>query len=285
MARSYVECKLETLPGDSLKIRKQLSGLHAPIILMEIVDMKKKIFCLVSIGFLLCGFSFPNEKDFLSQKVANIEVFDASGKTYELYSLLTKKPLIISPIYTKCYSICGVVSGGLQSAINGLGTLGKDFNMISFSFDSTDTPKDLADYESRWKMDGKGWRTLSASGVNIRALMKSLDYQYDYIASNGEYDHPSILIILSPSGKISRYIYGVNPSKKDIEIAVLEASAEKTRPGILKGFYLRCLKYDPLLKTYKMDWRFIISTSAGLVMILGISTIFIRSFIITKHTS
>ena len=247
--------------------------------------MKKRNLYLIAIGILLCGFNFPNEKDFLAQKVSNIEVFDASGNHFKLYSLINNKPLIISPVYTKCYSLCGVISGGLQSAINGLGTLGKDFNMISFSFDSTDTPKDLLDYESRWRMDGKGWRTLSASGTNIHALMQSVDYQYDYIPSTKEFSHPSILIILSPSGKISRYIYGVNPSKRDIEIAVLEASAEKTRPGILKGFYLRCLKYDPLLKTYKIDWRFIISTSAGLLMILTISGIFIKSFIITKHTS
>ena len=63
----------------------------------------------------------------------------------------------------------------------------------------------------------------------------------------------------------------------------MEAMAEKTRPGIIKGFYLRFFGYDPVLKTYKMDWRFIISTSAGLLMIGLVSGLFIKSFIISKN--
>ena len=64
----------------------------------------------------------------------------------------------------------------------------------------------------------------------------------------------------------------------------MEAMAEKTRPGIIKGFYLRCFGYDPLLKTYTIDWSFIISTSAGLLMISLVSGLFLKSFIISKKT-
>lgn len=112
--------------------------------------------------------------------------------------------------------------------------------------------------------------------------MASVDYQYDFDPATKEYNHPSILIILTPSGKISRYIYGINPSPRDLKLAVIEAAAEKNRPGIINGFYLRCFGYDPLTKTYKMDWRFIISTSAGLVIIIIMSGIFIRTFIVQK---
>ncbi|HMX77285.1 MAG TPA: hypothetical protein PK841_03865, partial [Chitinophagaceae bacterium] len=79
-----------------------------------------------------------------------------------------------------------------------------------------------------------------------------------------------------------RYIYGINPSKRDLKLAIIEAMAEKSRPGLIKGFYLRCFGYDPITKTYKLDWRFIISTSAGLLMIGLISWIFIKSFIVSK---
>lgn len=232
---------------------------------------------------LLSGFSFPNEKRFLAQKAANIGVFDAAGKSFELYTLLGRKPLIISPVYTRCHSLCGVISNGVQTAIAELGTLGKDFTMVSFSFDSSDRQTDLAAYENRWKMDGVSWKTISAPAENIQQFLSSIDYHYDYDPVTKEFNHPSILIVLTPGGKISRYIYGINPSKKDIKLAVMEAMAEKTRPGIIKGFYLRCFGYDPLLKTYKPDWRFIISTSAGLLMITFVSGIFIRSFIVTKN--
>lgn len=237
---------------------------------------------IASLWFLLSGFNLPNEKNFLAQKAANIRVFDATGKTFELYSLLGKKPLIISPVYTRCHSLCGVISNGVQTAINGLGTLGQDFTVVSFSFDSSDRQMNLAAYENRWKMDGVNWKTISASGEAIQQLLSSIGYEYDYDPATKEFNHPSILIVLTPGGKISRFIYGVNPSKKDIKLAVIEAMAEKTRPGLFKGFYLRCFGYDPALKTYKPDWRFIISTSAGLLMISLVSGIFIKSFIVSK---
>lgn len=245
--------------------------------------MKYAYLWILPAWLLLSGFNFPNEKKFLAQQAANIEVFDAAGNTFELYSLLDQKPLIISPVYTRCHSLCGVISNGVQQVITELGSLGKDFTMVSFSFDSSDRRLNLATYENRWKMDGKSWKTISASGEEIQRLLTSIDYQYDYDPSTKEFNHPSILIVLTPAGKISRYIYGINPSKKDIRLAVIEAMAEKTRPGIIKGFYLRCFGYDPVLKTYKMDWRFIISTSAGLLMIALVSGLFIKSFIITKN--
>ena len=231
----------------------------------------------------LSSFTFPNEKKFLAQKVANIEVFDAQGNKFPLYSLIGNKPLIISPVYTKCRSLCGVISNGVQNAVNGLGTLGKDFNMVSFSFDSSDNKDDLAAYQTRWDMDGVKWRTLSASQEEIQRLMNSIDFHYEYNPETKEFNHPSFLVVLTPSGKISRYIYGINPSKRDLELSLIEASAEKTRPGLIKGFYLRCFGYDPITKTYKMDWRFIISTTAGLLIIGIVTGIFLKSFILTKE--
>ncbi len=245
--------------------------------------MKYVYIWIASLWFLLSGFNLPNEKNFLAQKAANIRVFDATGRTFELYSLLGKKPLIISPVYTRCHSLCSVISNGVQKAINELGTLGQDFTMVSFSFDSSDRRMNLAAYENRWKMDGVNWKTISASGEAIQQLLLSIGYEYDYDPTTKEFNHPSILIVLTPSGKISRFIYGVNPSKKDIKLAVMEAMAEKTRPGLFKGFYLRCFGYDPVLKTYKPDWRFIISTSAGLLMISLVSGLFIKSFIVSKN--
>lgn len=245
-------------------------------------EMKYTYLYLFILWLLICGFNFPNEKKYLSQQAANIEVYDAGGNRFNLYSLLGKKPLIILPVYTKCYSLCGVISSGVQNVINDLGTLGTDFNMVSFSFDSSDRKTDLANYQLRWNTDGNKWKTLSSTAEGIQELMSSVDYQYEYDSVTKEFNHPSILIVLTPSGKISRYIYGINPSKKDIKLAVIEAMAEKTRPGIIKGFYLRCFGYDPISKTYKIDWRFIISTSAGLLIIIIMSTIFIKTFIITK---
>lgn len=240
------------------------------------------IYLLTVIWIFNSGFRLPEEKKFLGSKIPDISLIDAQGKNVNLYSLLQGKPLIISPIYTKCPSICGVVSNGTKVAVEKLGTLGKDFNMISFSFDSTDQASDLQNYQRRWKMDGNHWRTVTSDANTIRSLMASVGFEYDVDTTLKQFNHAAMLVVITPEGRISRYIYGVSPSKRDIRLAVMAAMAEKTTPGLFAGLYLRCFGYDPVMRTYKVDWRFIISTSAGLMMIIFMSSIFIKSFIISK---
>lgn len=246
--------------------------------------MMKKNGLLILCCILLTSFDLPNEKKFLSRKIEDIEVFDAENNTFKLSSLLENKPLIICPIYTRCPGVCTMLSNGIKNAIDGTNMLGKDFNVVSFSFDSSDRAKNLKFYQSRWKMDGKNWKTISASYENIQKLLASIDFHYEYNAETREFNHPSVIVVVSPKGRISRYIYGLNPSGRDIKLAALNAQAEKTSPGLFKGFYLKCFAYDPISKTYKLDWGFIISTFAGVLIITILSSIFFKSFISNKNT-
>ena len=235
-------------------------------------------YILAGVLLLLCSsFKLPDEKKFLGRKVENILLLDAKGNQYDLYSLLGKKPVILSPIYTKCPSTCSIVSNGLKVATDKLGTLGKDFLVLTFSFDSSDTKDDLENFESHWNADSKNWRATTAAYTEIQKLLTSIDYQYD-IASNGEFIHPNVVIVLTPGGRISRYVYGLTPKARDIKLAVMEAGAEKTRLNIVKGLYLKCFSFNPETKTYTLDWGFIISTSAGILFIVIISTMLLRTF-------
>ena len=78
-------------------------------------------------------FDMPDEKTFLNREVANIDVLTTEGKWVKLFDLFKDKPIIISPIYTRCPKACSVITAGLQSSVEELGTLGKDFTIISFS--------------------------------------------------------------------------------------------------------------------------------------------------------
>lgn len=245
--------------------------------------MKYSTFYLFIFLVTCSAFVLPNERKYLSRKIEDVEVFDGQGNTFNLFSLIKEKPLIICPIYTKCPSVCGIISNGIKTSIEGTDMLGKDFNVVSFSFDSSDKAKNLAAYEKRWNMDGKHWKTISASYENIQKLLNSFDFQYDFNSDLKEYNHPSVLIVITPSGRIARYIYGVNPSGRDIKLATIEAISEKSSPGLFRGFYFKCFAFDPNTKTYKLDWGFLISTFAGLLIISIISIIFIKSFIISKE--
>ncbi len=229
----------------------------------------------------------PEEKKHLGRNVPDIDIVKADGSRINLYSLLKGKPLLLTPIYTKCPSICGLISNGTKEAVTELGALGKDFNMVSFSFDSTDTPADLRYYQQRWKMDGENWQTVTSDEQSIQKLLTSIGYEYDRDTVLKQFNHPALLVVVTPKGRISRFIYGVNPSRRDIKLAVMAAMAEQTRPGLFKGFYLRCFGYDPQTRSYKVDWRFIISTSAGLIIIFFVTSIFLKTFIFTnsEHVS
>ncbi|OWY25506.1 hypothetical protein BVG80_02480 [Sphingobacteriales bacterium TSM_CSM] len=227
------------------------------------------------------AFNLPDEAKFLLKKAENVKVRDSQDKEHILFDLLKgDKPVIISPIYTKCPKACSLISSGLKNSIDKLKTLGKDFTIITFSFDSTDTAEDMKRFEDRWNMDGQNWRVVTGkTGADITSLLTSLDYQYEYNENIKEYLHPNIVVVLTPTGRISRYIYGIEPKPNDLKLAVIEAKKEKSGVGIVEGFYLRCFVFDPATKTYQLDWGFIIQTSAGLFFIFVIGILLARSFI------
>jgi len=176
----------------------------------------------------------------------------------QLFDNPTGKPVVLSPVYTRCPMACSLISNGLKTSIEKLGTLGKDFTVISFSFDSTDTQEDLQGFEARWKMDGVNWKTVTSNAAGIDALLKSIDYQYEYDEKSKEYLHPNLVVVIpnlvvviTPSGRISRYIYGIEPKTIDLELAIMEAQVEKTSlNNFFKTLYIRCFTFNPATKSF-----------------------------------
>lgn len=212
----------------------------------------------------LCSFNMPNEDMHLGKKIPDIQVTTPKGERKSIYEFLTgKNPVLLSPVYTKCAGACSIITGGLEGSINELGTLGKDFSIITFSFDSKDTPADLESFRKRWKLDGRYWNVVSSDEAGIRELLTSIDFQVDYDSIMGQYAHPNMVIVLTPTGKISRYVYGISPKPNDLRLSLLEAKKENTSLGLFEGIFLRCFRFDPGLKTYHADLGFIFQLVAG----------------------
>ena len=227
-------------------------------------------------------FDMPDEKTFLNREVANIDVLTTEGKWVKLFDLFKDKPIIISPIYTRCPKACSVITAGLQSSVEELGTLGKDFTIISFSFDKNDTAEDLQAFSKRWEFDNDNWRIVTSDSAGIQTLLQSMDYQYDYDPVTTQYDHPNIVVMLSAKGRIMQYLYGMRPKARDIKLSALNAKQEVASLGIIEGFYLKCFQYDPATGTYKFDWSFLIEVVAGL-LITGICSVLVyRAFLATS---
>ncbi len=230
------------------------------------------------IALSLHAYPMPRESDFLNQKVADVQVLTADGQRTNLYSLFKGKPILISPIYTRCPKACSVITAGLESSIAKLGKPGEDFTVVTFSFDQSDQAEDLQTFASRWEMDNDNWRIVGSDSMGIKTLLGSLDFHYDYDSVSGQYEHPNIVIMLSTSGRIMQYIYGMSPKPRDLKLAALNAKREQTTLGVVEGLYLKCFQYNPATKTYMIDWSFLIQLSAGLIMMTLGCTFVVKYF-------
>ncbi|MGB9873590.1 MAG: SCO family protein [Hydrogenobacter sp.] len=209
----------------------------------------------------LCAFAelLPDEKKTVGTYVPNILLETHSGQKVKLKELADGKPLIINPIYTRCTSACPLMTEGLKRAIS---NLKESVKVISLTFDPRDTIYDLQRFHSVHKLP-ENW--VVARSEQSEKLLRAIDFPYRYDKSLGEFDHPNLYVVLTPSGKISRYIYGVNPKIRDLQLSILEAKKEEARLSPLEGFLLRCFRYDPSRGTYDIDWFFIFDVLGGLL--------------------
>lgn len=218
---------------------------------------------LFSLLFILLSFSFsnllPDEKRTIGTYVPNIKLQDHEGKIYRLKDFIQGKVLIINPIYTKCSSACPVMTEGLKRNI---GKLKERVNVISLSFDPSDDTSDLKRFKQSHGLP-ENW--IVARSDELGDLLRAIDYKYRYDEKLREFEHPNLYVIITPSGKVSRYIYGISPKLRDLKLAVLEAKKEGAKLSPVEGFWLRCFRYNPETGTYQIDWFFVFDVMGGLI--------------------
>lgn len=189
-----------------------------------------------------------------------------------LKKLMDGKPTILTLNYFKCAGICSPQLNDLSK------TLGKidlsentDYKVITVSFAENETPA-LAAAKRKNHLDAMGreyvadaWHFVIGENNSSGKLADSVGFRYEKTVSvtgQTDYIHSASLIILSPEGKITRYLYGVTQSPTDVKMAIYEASHGQVRPTIAKPL-LFCYSYDPQAKKYIFAWEKV----AGVVML------------------
>jgi protein SCO1/2 len=183
----------------------------------------------------------------------NLTFRDENGKAVFLREL-TDRPTILAPVFFSCPDVCSFLLTNLAGAMNRLPSEpGKDFLVLAISFDETESPP-LASEKKRLylKMIEKpfpeeAWRFLTGSMENILNLTDSIGFHFQ--KKGKDFLHPVALIVLSPGGKITRYLYGTEILPFDLKMAILEASEGRTGPTIGKALRF-CFSYDPKGRKY-----------------------------------
>jgi len=214
---------------------------------------------------------------------ADLTFADDSGRAVKLGDYYGKKPLILNLVYFTCPMLCGEELNGLESALRILKfDVGKEFEVITVSFDPKDTPdaaaKKKAEILKRYKRTGaeQGWHFLVGNQDSIDKIAKAAGFEFEYDAKSNQFAHTTAIMVLTPQGRIAQYYYGIDYPPKDLRLALVDASQEKIG-NVVDELLLYCYHYDPEKGKYSATIMRILRL-AGVATLLCLGTLFIVLF-------
>lgn len=198
---------------------------------------------------------------------------DETGRAAPLGSYFRDKPVVLALTYFHCPNLCPLVLEGMAKSFAALPfTVGEEFDVITVSIDPAETPADAAaakaTYLAQYGRPGAadGWHFLTGDHTTVDTLAAAVGFRFAYDAEQEQYAHAAGIIILTPSGKIARYFYGLNYAKQDLRLGLVDAGAGKVGSPI-DQLVLRCFHYDPETGKYGIVVRRVMQI-AGLATVL-----------------
>jgi protein SCO1 len=199
---------------------------------------------------------------------------DDAGNPVVLGQYFTgKKPVLLQLGYNKCPMLCNLVLNGAFDGLKGVDwNPGEEFEVLSVSIDPTETPmlakakkeSYLAEFERPGA--GKGIHFLTGDELMSKAVADSVGFKFR-LQENGDYSHAAVLILLTPEGKVSRYMYGTKFEPKDLRFGLLEASQGRIG-STLDRFILWCHMYDPSARGYVLQARRVMSLGGAVTLVV-----------------
>jgi len=205
---------------------------------------------------------------------------DEQGKPVRLGDFFGKRPLILALVYYRCQDLCPLLLDGLARAVRQVGfTVGKEFEVLTVSFDPRDTPTFAALKRAEmaqkfgWGDEAKRWHFLTGTDAPIRQLTAAVGFRYAFDPATEEFAHAAGLVVLTPQGRIFRYLYGVEFPPRDLRLSLVEASGERLGTPI-DQVLLFCYHYDPSVGKYSVVVMNVLRL-AGVLTVGGLGTFFL----------
>jgi protein SCO1/2 len=205
----------------------------------------------------------------------DLQFIDESGRSVQLSDYFHGKPVVLSLVYYKCPMLCNLVMNGELRVFRQVElTLGKDYEAVTVSFDPSETPTVAAEkkatYVDKYNRPGAAdhWHFLTGREDQIRVLADAVGFHYAWDDRTNQWAHASGIVILTPQGRVARYQYGIEYSKNDLRLGLVEASANKIG-SLTDQVLLFCYHYDPSKGKYTLA---VVNSLrvAGSALVLGI---------------
>jgi protein SCO1 len=219
----------------------------------------------------------------LGQRIPmHVEFRNSDGNAVKLGDYFTDgKPAIIVMAYYRCPVVCTVVMDKLAQCMQDLDyTVGQDYRTLIFSFDPTERPPSakgkkehyLAGYQ-RADQPGvrEGWEFHTGTEVASKELAAALGYEYKQLP-NGEFSHPITIYVVTPDGRVARYIGGYDYDAKDMKLHLLEATNGKIANSIGDAFLHFCYRFDPNSGKFVLV-AFRVMQVAGAIAVLSLGSL------------
>jgi protein SCO1/2 len=212
---------------------------------------------------------------------------DEAGRNGELKTWFAGKPVVMALIYYKCAMLCPQVVHGLEIGLKQT-TLepGKDYDVLVFSIDPTDTPADAAQQKQDFLNTlGKpeaasAVHFLTGNPASIQAISGATGFHYVMVpgpdGKMDQYAHSSVIMFATPEGRLSKYLSGIDYPARDLRMALLDASAKKiSNPVDLLILY--CCSYNPVVGKYSVSIVHILGIAGMFSLVIVIGMIFLLS--------
>ncbi len=183
-------------------------------------------------------------------------------------------PIVLTFNYANCPMLCNLQLARFTDSLRQLDrTIGQDFKVVTVSIDPAETTEQArqskARYLSSYGRDAgeAEWHFVTGPEASTRALASAVGFSYDYNEERQEWLHPAVVTVLTPDGRISRYLYGVQYHPETLNLAIVEASAGKIG-SVVDRLILYCFHYDETEGRYAPVAMNIMRVGAGLVAVV-----------------
>ena len=183
-------------------------------------------------------------------------LIDEQGERVRVSDIFQKgMPVILKFAYFNCPMLCSLALNGLTEVLRSTPLkAGRDFQVISVSFDPRDTPKRAKEYGERYReaagiQESESWTFFVGDQKEVKALANSAGFHFKWIEKKKEFAHGAALFFGTPEGILSRTLYGIHYRPLDFKLSVLEAKQKKSRSNLERAL-LYCFTYDPHENSY-----------------------------------
>lgn len=212
------------------------------------------------------------------------EFRDENGDAVKLGDYFgNKRPVVLALVYYECPMLCNQVLNGLTGSLKGISfDAGKDFDVVAVSFDARENDKPglaenkKASYLQRYGRAGSetGWRFLTGTQESIDKLTRATGFKYKWDEQTNQFAHGSAVMVATPDGKLSRYLYGIDYSPKDLKFAMMD-SAESKIGNPAEQLFLYCFHYDPSTGRYGLAVLKVVRLGGVLTMLSILAMFFV----------